>query len=349
MPFTAAELSNITAAQLSYYVRGPALLQTIQSRPLYDAMNKRKKTFAGGDGFIKRNVKGDFTSSFRGFEHDDSVSYANPANLKQIRFPWKQIHAGIQVTLDELKKSGITISDTTSSLDDASTHSEAEMTTITNLLTDKLEDLGEGMARSFNNMLWLDGTQDAKVFPGITSFITDDPTVGVVAGLDRASLTWWRNRSLVGANKITSSPANQTLTQALRKEVRQLRRYGGKPNLILCGSTFLNLLELEVTNKGYYSNTGFANNGKTDLGLASISMLGVGEFVYDPSLDDLGYADRAYFIDTSKMRMFVMEGEDMKEHNPARPFDRYVLYKAVTWTGALVIEQMNCHGVYQAA
>ena len=346
--FTALELSNIASAQLSTYIKGPAMAQTIQDRPLYDAMNRRKKTFSGGDGFIKRNVKGEYTTAFRGFEHDDQVGYANPANIKQIRFPWKQIHAGIQVTFDELKKDGITVTDTVTG-DGTSEHSDRDVHVITGLLQDKLDDMAEGMARSFNSILWLDGTQDSKVFPGLTAFIADDPTTGVLAGLDRASLTWWRNKSLVGANKITSSTTSQTLTKTLRKEIRQLRRYGGKPNLILCGARFMELLEAEVFEKGIYTQQGFVNRGKNDIGMADIAMVGVGTFTYDPTLDDMGMSDRAYFIDTSKIRLFVMEGEDMKEHSPARPHDRYVIYKSVTWTGGLVVEQMNCHGVYQAA
>jgi hypothetical protein len=42
----------------------------------------------------------------------------------------------------------------------------------------------------------------------------------------------------------------------------------------------------------------------------------------------------------------VMEGEDMKKHNPARPADKYVLYRAQTWTGGLVCRQRNTSGVY---
>jgi hypothetical protein len=349
MPFTAQELQNIAAAQLSFYMKGPAMAQSIQARPLYDAMQKKKKTFSGGDGFIRKNVKGDYTTRLRGYEHDDVVGYDNPANIKQSRFAWKQLHGGIQLTFDELKRDGITIVDSTVPGKSQSQHSDREIHTITSLLQDKLDDMGEGIARDFNTYCWQDGTSDPKVFAGLKAFITDTPTSGIVGGLDRGSLTWWRNRSLVGASKITSSTSLQTLTKTLRKEVRQLRRYGGKPSLLLCGSTFLERLEAEVFEKGYYSQTGFTNNGKNDIGMASITMQGVGDFIYDPTMDDNGEADRCYFIDTSKLHLMVMEGEDFKEHNPARPHDRYVIYRAVTWTGALIVTQMNCHGVYQVA
>lgn len=347
MPFTAQELSNIAAAQLSTFMRGPALAQSIQKRPLYDTLLKKKKTFSGGDGFIRRNVKGDYTTRLRGFEHDDSVGYDNPANLKRASFPWKQLHAGIQITEDELKRDGISVVNAVTGKQ--SQHSDREIHTITSLFSDKLNDMGEGVARDFNGMCWGDGTADPKTFAGVKAFVTDAPTVGIVGGIDRAQNWWWRNRALVGASKITSSVANQTLTKTLRKEVRQLRRYGGAPNLIMCGSLALEKLEAELHEKGYYSQTGFANNGKNDIGMASISMQGVGDFQYDPTLDDMGESDRIYILDTSKITLMPMEGEDFKEHAPARPHDKYVWYRAVTWTGALIVEQMNCHGVYQVA
>jgi hypothetical protein len=33
-------------------------------------------------------------------------------------------------------------------------------------------------------------------------------------------------------------------------------------------------------------------------------------------------------------------------HNPARPADKYVLYRAKTWVGGLVARQRNTSGVY---
>lgn len=348
MPFTAQELANITASALDYHVKGKAKWQSVQDRPLYSAMNKSKKTFPGGAGSITMPIKGDVTSGIVGFSHDDQVGYRNPANIKRISFAWYELHAGIAFTLTELKRDGISVSDSMTGKS-TSDHSEAEYTRLTGILQDKFDDLDEGWERSMNEIMWRDGTQDSKVFPGIQALIADDPTVGSVGGVSRAANTWWRNRALVSSNKITASAANQTLTKTLRKEVRQLRRYGGRPNLILCGSGFLENLELEVHEKGYYTQTGFANNGKNDIGMAQISMTGVGDFMYDPTLDDLGRTKFAYVLDTRHIKPWVMDGEDMKAHNPARPYDRYVVYRAITSTMALCVDQLNCHGVYEVA
>lgn len=346
MAFTTQELENIAAATLDFYIKDKPFAQTIQEKPLLAALTKKQKSFPGGKGKISLPVVFDYTTAIKGFSHLDTVTYDNPANLKRVEYNWKEIHAGITVSLTELKHDGISVVD---SLNGASTtkHSDREMTALTGLLEHKLADMTEGWARSFNDMLWKDGTQDAKLIPGITAFITDDPTHGTVGGIDRANVTAWRNRSFVGTNKIIASKTNQTLTKTLRAEVRQLTRFGGKPNLIFCGSAALAKLEEEVFEKGLYTQQGFLNGGTNNIGMADIEMRGVGKFVYDPTLDTLGKSDYIYFIDESNIKLMVMDGEDKKTHNPARPHDQYVIYRAMTWTGGLTATQLNGCAVYQ--
>jgi hypothetical protein len=349
MPFSAQELQNIANAAFDYHLKGPAIAQAIQEKPLMEALDRRKKFFPGGKGDIRLNVKGTYTTGLAGYSHDEQVSYQNPANIKQAEFPWKELHAGITVTETELKHDGISITDEFG--ESTEEHSDRDLHVITNLLQDKLDDMTEGWAKSFNQMLWQDGSQDTQQVPGVMSLITDDPTTGIVAGIDRATNSWYRNRARTteSGGVITHSTSSQTLTKTLRSEVRQLRRYGGRPSLILCGSGFVEKLEAEVHEKGTYTQAGFVNKGKTDIGMSVISMYGVGDFIYDPTLDDLSRSNYAYFIDPRNLCLMPMQGEDMKKRAPARPHDRYVIYRAVTWTGGLVMKMANCHGVYQAA
>lgn len=344
MPFTAQELDNIANSALDFYIKGKPLSQTIQDKPLLKAMMAKKKTFPGGKGEISLAVKNEYSSSFAGYEHDDTVSYVNPANIKRAAYAWKELHSGIQLTHSELKKDGISVVDTNG--EETANHSDREITALTNILEDKFEDLDEGTARSMNSIMWGDGTSSSKIFGGILYFLSGTPTTGVVGGIDRALNSYWRNRSSLG---IVQSAANQTLTKTLRSEWRQLRRYGGSPDLILCGSTFLEALDLEVAEKGTYTQQGFTKNGSTDIGMAEVSMRGAGTFQYDPTLDDLGYAKYCFMIDPRHIYPMVMEGEDMKKHSPARPAEKYVLYRGVTWTGCMVANKLNAHGVYSIA
>jgi hypothetical protein len=227
-----------------------------------------------------------------------------------------------------------------------SDHSEVELTRLTSILQNRLDDFGESWSRAMNDMVWRDGSQDAKVTPGLLALLTDTPTLGTTGGLSRVTNTWWRHRAIFG---IATSEANQTLCKTLRAELRQLRRYGGRPNKVLCGSTFIEQLESELQAKGILTQDGFTNEGKTDFGVAEISLRGLGKFEYDPTLDDLGLAKRAYVFDTKHIRLYPMQGEENKLRNPERPYNYFIFLRSMTWTGAMCVNQLNCNGVYSVA
>lgn len=349
MPFTQDELDNITIAALDYHMdKGKVHKQSIQEKPLLAKIMAKKKTFPGGKENITIRVKGVYSTTIQGFTHDDTVTYGNPGNLKQGIFPWKEIHAGISVTLTELKKDGISVVDSANGAK-TTQHSQREATALANLLEDKLDDMSEGKARGMNLMFWRDGTADAKLVPGIKSFVVDDPTAtATVGGIPQGTNAWWRNRALLGISATVGGAAAQTLTLKLITEFRQLRRYGGRPDTALCGSDFLDVLEAEMRSKGVYTQDGWAKSGKIDLGMADATLKGV-TFEYDPTLDDESEAKRCYILDFKTIFPMVMEGEDDKAHAPARPETKYVLYRAVTWTGGLVCKQRNANGVYSIA
>jgi hypothetical protein len=347
MPFTAAELANKSNAAIDFYFdKGKVHSQTIQEKPLLRALMAKKKFFPGGKEKISCAVKGVYTTTIAGYTHDDTVSYANPANIKRAEYDWKELHWGIQITGTELKHDGISVVD---SADGKSTtnHSKREETALANLLEDKLEDMSEGSSRGLNEMFWKDGTQDSKEIPGIRSMILNDPTSSlVVGGIDQGVNTWWRNRATL--NLSTATPADMAIVKFFKTELRQLRRYGGKPSLYLCGSDFLTALEAEIWTKGVYTQTGWQGSGKIDIDQADLQTNGVG-FEYDPTLDDMSLSDYCFMIDTNVICPFIMEGEDMKRHFPSRPEDKYVYYRAVTLTGGLVCKRRNSSGVYKLA
>lgn len=353
MAFTQAELDNILNAALPYYIKGKAFAQTIQEKPLLNDLISKQKTFSGGNAKISIPVQGEYTVGMQGYTHNDTVSYTNPTNIKRAEFLWKEVHSGITVTHTELKIDGISVTD---SVTGAKTeeHSGRDVTVLTGLLENKLDDMGESWSRKFDAMLHKDGTQDAKEVPGIAALIAKAPTTGTLGGIDRATNSWWRNRSSVdntatggSDSRIVPSTSLQTLTKFLRKEARQLRRYGKGQYGLYAGSRFLEALDAEVAEKGQYTQDGFMKSGATEIGMGEISMRGIGTFQYDPSLDDLGLEKFCYFVDLKSIFLDVMSGEDRKMHTPARPHNQYVLYRAMTWTGGLCARQLNTSAVYE--
>tara|TARA_B000000609_G_scaffold18874_1_gene11659 strand:+ start:6121 stop:7173 length:1053 start_codon:yes stop_codon:yes gene_type:complete len=350
MAFTSAELANIANAALDYYIdKGTVYANSLQDKPLLAAMDKTAKTFPGGKENVSLAVKGVYTSTVAGYTHNDTVSYANPANIERVNYPWKEHHTGISLTLTELKKDGISVTD---SLSGASTsnHSGRDTTVLVNLLEDKLDDMMEGYSRGMNTLLYGDGTGDANALAGIRSIIVDDPTASgtTVGGLSTVSNTWWRNRANVA---IANTASGQELIEFLHTEIRQLKRFGGNPTIALAGSAFMDRLADEIRRNGNYSNQGFSRN--MDISVGDISYAGL-KFQYDPTLDDLTISGknpdkRCYIIDPTKLYLHYMDGEKMKRHAPARPATQYVMFRAITTTAVLCASQLNCHGVYEIA
>src|SRR3546814_15472808 len=107
----------------------------------------------------------------------------------------------------------------------------------------------------------------------------------------------------------------------LQKELRQLRRYGGAPDLVLAGSDFLEAYEKELRAKGNYTDTGWANKGRIDASMDDVSFKGVA-FQYDPTPDDLGREKYAYVLDPKTIFPKHIESQNIKRPNPARPADK---------------------------
>jgi hypothetical protein len=350
MPFTAQELESAANALIEYNFNTPNIRsQTIQDKPLLAAMMDKEKPFPGGKDTITFAVKGTYTTTIQGFDSNDVVGYGNPANIKRGNVPWKLIHAGLEVTMHELLKAGISIDDAAGDgdMDRAKRHSQSEKVVLVDMLKDKIEDLMEGTDRGMNTMFWLDGTQDSKQVPGLQSFVLDDPTTAtIVEGIDQSTNTWWRNIAALALN--SSTPSNQVVVQQLQRSWRQIRRYGGVPNLVLCGSSFIDFMEQELRSKGNYTLEGWTSNKTTDASIADIKFKGV-NFQYDPTLDDQGRSKYCYVLDTKHIYPMVIEGESMKKHSPERPAQQYLFYRALTWVGGLVCDQRNAQAVFSIA
>lgn len=345
--FTVQQVETIANSTLDFYLEKRKVEpQTLQEKPLLKAMRAAEKTFPGGKEFLSGAAKFDYSTTIQGFENDDEVGYSNPANTKRYQYPWKLIHAGIQFSMHECAKDGISIVDTTTGKGE-SQHSDRELTALVNILEEKFDDMVEGIDRGFNEMYWADGSDDPKLVPGVTSIILDDPTSAtIVGGIDQSAVTGWRNRASLGLN--ASTPADQVVLIKLQDEYRQLRRYGGNPKLWVAGSDFIEAVEKELRAKGNYTQDGWNSKSKTDGSMADISFKG-NAIVYDPTLDDLGKAKYLYVMDERYLTPWVIDGENMKKHFPARPENKYVFYRAMTWMGGLVCKKRNAHGVYSIA
>lgn len=358
MPLTQAQLDFIANGATDFYLnKGEAFQQQLQSRPLVKVMEANATEFPGGKGDISVAVQGVYGAagvddSLVGFVGDDQLSFFNPTNLDRLAFTWREHHIGLTATYTELKHDGISV---TNERGGTARHTGREKTMLIDMWENKLFDFGERYARSLNDLLWGDGTADAKAMHGLTHFIVANPLAGTVGGKDRsvAANAYLRNRARTaayytangnadgphGGNAVTVDPQNGgALLQTLQKEALQLRRYGAKPNTFLAGSDFIDGYQREIRANGAYTQTGF--KGSQDGAMGAVLFDGT-PIVYDPTLDDMGYAKRGYWFDNRHIKLAKMTGEWRRVHNPPRPHDKFVLYRSITSTGQMIAKQLN--------
>lgn len=362
MAFTADEISNINAASLEHFIRkGKVAVQNVQNKPMLKAFDASAKSFPGGKEYVSVGVmSGQGGLTLQGYTGDDQVSYGNPTGNKRARYAWKEHHIGKVITHTELKIDGIDIAE-----DDEGT---SEMTgreehVLAGLLETKNQMMSEDYSKSMDALLHGDGSADPKSLAGIQSLILDNPAAGTTGGLSRPAFSWWRNRAMTSSynsaagtatdGRVTVSASNGgALIEMLEKEWLQLIRYAeGTPNWkLFAGSDFIAGYQKELRANGNYSMTGWQGQGNADGGMDAPKFKG-NPIVYDPTLDNLGLSKRLYVIDMSMtgIQLYYMNGNRMKKHNPDRPYDRYVMYNAITNTSVLVASRLNTSAVYDIA
>lgn len=360
MPFTADELVSINNSALENYIdKGKVWTQNVANKPMLKAFNDYAGSFSGGKEYVSFAVKsGQGGGALAGYSGDNQVAYYNPTGIKRARFAWKEHHIGMTVTHTELKTDGVDIDDDAG--DKTREMSGREQHALANIFDDKLETLGEDYAESLDELVHGDGTSDTKALAGIQSIVLADPSLGSTGNISRAN-TYWRNRASTaaaaaassGSDAITSASTDGgVLLHHLEKEWLQLSKFrnGGTKIRIFAGSDFIAAYKKEIRANGSYSQTGFNKDGVVDGAMGDPTFKGI-PLEYDPTLDALSLAKRAYFIDMGKrgVRLLYMDGQRMKKHHPSRPYDRYVMYNGITMTGVMLAKQLNTSMVVDIA
>lgn len=362
MAFTAAELADINNGVLETFLdKGKVWKQFVANKPMLEAFNAKAGKFPGGKEAVSFAVKGgNGGGTLQGYTGDDQVAYYNPTGLKRARFPWKEHHIGTVLTHTELKTDGIDVVETGSDQDTREMDGR-QAQALVNLLDEKMDTLGEDYAFSLDRLVHGDGSTDTKALAGVGSILLANPGTGTTGGISRVTTTYWRNDAATaafgaagGQGAITSSAtAGGALVEFMDKAARRRSKYknGATDMRYFCGSDFIDAYKKELRSNGTYTMNGWsAGRGTPDGSMPDPRHAGL-PLEWDPTMDDLGLSKRCYAIDMGRtgVRLLYMDGQRMKKHNPARPYDRYVMYNGITMTGVMIAKQLNTSGVYDIA
>ena len=363
MAFTISIATNIAAEILEGYQRPKNPKDTllrVAEKPLLRILTASAEPYGSAgwaagadltsaDTNIREYVLGDRMSGQSGFYHgtrgDGTLVFKSSAGGVQTICPTGHAHGGWSITHDELNAAGVHVTNNR-----ATTTTEERNVLIDFLETRRAEYL-ESIDYKRNVTLFLDGSQDADIYPGLKSVLTDDPTTGTVLGISRANI-WWRHIADTGVGGANAKPqyskANQTLSERIISVFKyDLPQYGGRPDACIAGRDVCDAIEREARAKGMITESGWADR-MTDIQVKGIK---IGNLMveHEPLLDEMGESKRLYAWDTRRLRLRPQKEEWGKVIAQNQPPDQLVMLTSTLDRAAITCRQMDCNYVCEMA
>jgi hypothetical protein len=347
MPFSAQDLLDAGKAGLDFFLANSPVDQIALERPLLKALQAKKKSAPGAKQFIVEQMRKTYASNFQWYNGSSIVTYNRRQTLEQAQYAWRSCHDGFALDEDRLAQNGITITDKTG----PSNATDAEKIQFTSLIDEQAEALKLGFQEQFSYQLHLDGTQSTDAIGGLDQLVSLAPTSGVVGGIDRASSSnaYWRNNFSTG---LTTTTSTGTILNQMEVNWRQCSRNGGRPDLIIAGSQFIDGYRNFVLNTFGRMDFGGGETKVIEGGTSVLRFQRV-EVQWSPEFQELDarfapatlWEKRCYFLNTNTIRLRPLDGHDMIPRKPPRAYDRYEYYWAMTWKGALTMNRSNANSV----
>ena len=352
MPFTAQEIIDAGKVGLDFYLRNKPVDQVGIERPLLKALMGKKQSAPGAKQYITEQLRNKYDSNFQWFNGSQVVTYNRRHTIEQANYAWRSAHDGFALDEDRLAQNGIVVTDD----QNPSSASQAEKIQLTNLIEEQSEVLRLGFEEQFDEALHLDGTQSGDAIVGLDALVSLTPTTGTVGGIDRAvaANAYWRNNVSTG---LTITTTTGDILDKMELVWRNCTRNGGRPDLILVGSTFLDgFRNFMLSSFGRIDYRGVAFGKNIDTGTDEIVFHGV-PLTWDPVFANLDakyapatvWEKRCYFLNSKHIKLRPLEGHDMITRKPPRAYDKYEYYWGLTWRGAKTMNRSNAQAVLTVA
>jgi len=190
------------------------------------------------------------------------------------------------------------------------------------LLKAKMDVLEESIKEKFSSYLYGAGAGNDPY--GLTALIPDDPTTGVLGGIDRGVEQQWRTSAYdFGAGGLTSGNVEEAFDDVLM----DLTLKGEKPDLILAGRNIYRTYRAAIRDK-LVINLSDLNKNMVDLGFSGIGHDSI-PIVYD---EDCA-VNKAYFINSKYLRLHILKGVNMKVKDLSAPWDTDASGQRIVWQG----------------
>ena len=243
------------------------------------------------------------------YAYYEQLPISQTNEFETVRYPWSRV-AGSVIIADQ---------------EEDENRGEAQ---IFKLMKAKMQVLEESIKEKFSIYLYSAGGGFDPL--GLASIIPDDPTVGTLGGLSRATEPQWRTSAY------DFSPGNldeTNIEEAFDDILMDLTLKGEGPDVILTGRNIYRLYRAAVRDK-VVINLSETNSGKKmmDLGFKGVSHQGV-PMLYDEDCP----VNKAYFINSKYLKLHILRHVNMKVKELVAPWNIDATGRRVVWQGQMCL------------
>lgn len=205
-------------------------------------------------------------------------------------------------------------------------------TEIFKILKGKMQVLEESIKEKFQDYLY--GAGLGKDPNGLALLVPDDPTTGSLGGIDRATEPQWRTMAKDYAGSLSTSNIEEEFDDILL-DMKQGKNE--KPDLILCGRNIYKMYRKTIRDKvSILADGTYSAKKMYDLGFDGVAFGGI-TMIYDEDCP----ADKAYFLNTTYLRMHVLKHVNMKVKELSAPWTQDCVGRRIVWQGQMCLWKAN--------
>lgn len=349
MPISPEDLREASKVALDEYLRNAPVDQIGVTHPLLKQCQAKRIPFHGARQDIVENVRKDYGSNAQWTYGEKPVEFNKRHTTEPVRFPWRRIADGLYLDHDRLFAAGIDVKEGKRG---QYRLAENERVQLINLLIEQRAVLRLGFQEKLDLDLHRSGIHSPDAITGLDALVSTTPDKGVVGGIDREKMAWWRNYAKTDISTKNKGTLSEAMAAAWR---RCILHGGGVPNLILASSAFLDAYRNEIT---VVQNAEAGHVKTLDAGVGKGASSGLYykgvELIWDPNFEPLDALDaplvpwekRCYFLNLNYLKYY---DNGLSVVMPVRPHDILALYIMVTLRCVLTTSRSNAHAVLAIA
>lgn len=218
---------------------------------------------------------------------------------------------------------------------------------IHNLVKSRVKNAGRTFKNNHSTDIYSDGTADGgKQIGGLQLLVADDPTTGVVGGIDRSAWSFWQNQLYDFSVDHTSGAASATsITDGMNQLWMRCARGTDTTDLIIFDDVYY----------GYYWDSlidiqRITTDSDASAGFSTIKYKGNVPVVLDGGQGGACPASHGYFLNTEYLH-YRPHSEYVKGPQPSE--DRFAtnqdaVVKLILWAGNMTVSNSALQGVMHA-